>query len=49
MFVLPQEVLSCIQREDAAQLIKDNIPHIGIDTSQSRSAVENTRHYNITQ
>lgn len=43
------EVLSCMQREDAAQLIKDYIPHSGSDTAQSRSAVENTCHYNITQ
>lgn len=43
------DVLSSIQREDASQLIKDHIPHCGIDTSQSRSAVENTCHYNITQ
>jgi len=38
-----------MQREDAAQLIKDYIPHSGNDTAQSRSAVENTCHYNITQ
>jgi hypothetical protein len=47
--LLQQEVLSCMQREDAAQLIKDYIPHSGSDTAQSRSAVENTCHFKLSK